>query len=109
VRLAGRWTLAGWTVDGRDLPWDGALLYTGAGWMAAQLSERDGDNYVAYCGRWELDEASSVVRHHVELASVPAWPGTILERTAHLDGGKLVLTTPVDERGHVHELTWRAA
>ena len=69
------------------------------------------DSFLAYAGRWELGDGG-VVRHHVEVASIPGWAGTTLERELQLDGDELTLRTPprtvdgVEQRG---VLRWRRA
>jgi lipocalin-like protein len=69
------------------------------------------NSFLSYAGRWEIG-ADGLVRHHVEIASIPGWAGTTLLREAHVDAGELILRTPprivagLEQRG---VLRWRAA
>jgi hypothetical protein len=53
------------------------------------------DNFVAYCGSYELREGNTLV-HHVELSSFPNVVGTELVRTFALDGDELAVTTQTE-------------
>lgn len=121
AQIVGTWALADFVVevsDGRRFhPFGegarGRILYGEDGFMSAILSrpERPGlstdgleaaaaasdgakarsfDSYLSYGGRWRLE--GGAVHHHVDLALVPDVVGTVLRRTARLDGDALVLT-----------------
>ena len=47
--------------------------------------------YLSYAGMFEVDEANSVVVHHIKTALVPNWVGTDFKRKVILDGDKLEL------------------
>jgi hypothetical protein len=69
------------------------------------------NTFLAYAGRWSL-EGDGLVHHHVEVASIPDWPGRTLVREATLDGDQLTLRTlprtidGLEQRG---ELRWERA
>jgi hypothetical protein len=54
--------------------------------MAAAASE-----YVAYAGRFSVDEAAGTVTHHVQLSLSPTWVDTDQTRTVGFRGGRLYL------------------
>ena len=59
---------------------------------------------VAYQGRYEVKD--DTVIHHVEVSLNPAWIGTSQARKAVLDGNRLTLSPPADEKGAVPRITW---
>lgn len=66
------------------------------------------NSFLAYSGRWEI-EHPDIIRHHVEVASIPGWAGTTLWRQARRLGNELVLTTPervIDGRTQRGVLRW---
>ena len=89
----------------------GLLCYTKDGFMSLQVM-REGrpgyssgdihvslmeemaaaaDGYVAYAGRFSVDEAAGTVTHHVQLSLSPTWVGTDQTRTVALRAGHLCL------------------
>ena len=70
------------------------------------------NSFLAYAGRWEIG-ADGLVRHHIEVASIPGWAGaTTLVREARIDGDRLTLRTPpriVDGVEQRATLRWRRA
>lgn len=53
--------------------------------------------YIAYFGRFEVDELSCTVTHHVEGSLVPSWVGTRLRRTYEFtDSSHLILTAALE-------------
>jgi hypothetical protein len=50
------------------------------------------NSFLSYGGRWEYGDG--IVRHHVEIASIPGWAGTTLVREVELVDDKLILRTP---------------
>ncbi len=130
ARLVGAWSLVAYeaiapdgTVEhplGRNAA--GLLVYTAGGLMTVQLMRpgrppwtRDAapspEGYLAYAGRYEVDEAARTVTHHVELSLLPDWVGRPQVREADLDGDRLRLTTPPsrigDREAAVARLTWQ--
>jgi hypothetical protein len=101
----------------------GLLVYIGGGLMSVQLMRRDrprwtpgaapsAEGYLAYAGRWEVDEAARTVTHHVELSLLPNWVGRPQVRQADLAGDRLRLTAPPERIGGrvaVARLSWRRA
>ena len=67
--------------------------------------------YIAYAGSFAVDEAASVVEHHVDISLYPNWIGVVQKRFAHLQGDELVLEAPplVDAGGNpfTPRLRWR--
>ena len=89
----------------------GLLCYTKDGFMSMQIMREDrpghsssdlhislmeempaaASRYVAYAGRFSVDEAAATVTHHVQLSSWPTWVGTDQTRTVALRAGRLYL------------------
>ena len=130
--LVGAWELVAYEAiaqDGGDVEHPlgddaaGLLVYTDGGLMTVQLMRRDRTRwtrerapsavgYLAYAGRFAVDEAARTVTHHVELSLLPNWIGSPQVRAAELDGDRLRLTAPPDRIGGreaVARLTWRRA
>lgn len=118
--FVGSWRLVEWTSRsaagetvhpmGRDAL--GFILYTPEGRMSAHLAPRpsapDGaepPRAVAYSGPWST--GAGEVRHHVEIATIPAWIGSTLVRSYAFQGGnRLILSTPPSASGAVSTLVW---
>ncbi len=49
----------------------GLILYTADGHMSAQLAESDMGDYVAYGGRFSVNEETSTLRHDVTISMMP--------------------------------------
>ena len=63
------------------------------------------DRTTGYMGRWEI-KGDSVI-HKVQVALNPAWVGTAQERQATLDGDRLTLSPPADDKGARARITWQ--
>jgi hypothetical protein len=63
------------------------------------------EGYIAYFGSYTVDEASSLVIHHVEGSLMPNWIGTPQKRAITWRGGRLILSAPI-ESGVVVEIVW---
>lgn len=48
--------------------------------------------FIAYFGKFEVDEASNTVIHHIQACLVPSWVGTDLRRTYRFYSNRLLLT-----------------
>lgn len=92
----------------------GTLYYDAAGNMAVQLMRADRplfaagdrqqgtpeeiraafDGYLAYFGRYEVDEEEKIVIHHVVGCSFPNWIGQPQKRFFAFAGNQLTLSTP---------------
>jgi hypothetical protein len=59
---------------------------------SARSSTRPG--YLAYAGRFKVDEAASIVEHRVSVSLFPKWIGDVQKRRVDLDGDDLVLESP---------------
>jgi hypothetical protein len=132
-RLVGTWELVDFVsleVDGSVIrPFGsavGRLMYDAAGNMAGQVMRPGraavdrGDaateqiraaytGYIAYFGRYEVNEAGDTVTHHVAGALNPAIVGGDQIRKMSFDGERLVLEAEVRRRGETirQVLTWR--
>lgn len=120
--LVGTWALVAteWRrADGRHAnPFGpnavGVLTYDDAGNMSAQVmrAERPAPppdhangietamasafaGYIAYFGTYEIDRATSVVRHHVIGSAFPSWVGSVPNRRFMIDGDRLTLSDSV--------------
>jgi lipocalin-like protein len=89
----------------------GLLCYTEEGFMSVQVMKKDrpkysskdlhlslveemaaaANGYVAYAGRFSVDEAAGTVTHHIELSLSPTWVGTDQIRSVTLRTGRLYL------------------
>jgi hypothetical protein len=132
-RLVGHWTLERYEAVGpdgaRSLPFGralGRLSYDEHGHMAGQVMQPErppglsGDGavqrlraaytgYIAYFGRYEVNETGDTVTHHVEGALNPAWVGGTQIRRLRFDGDRLELRAEVPRGDDVftHVLIWR--
>ena len=50
------------------------------------------NGFIAYFGRFDVDEASNTVIHHVQACLVPSWVGADLKRTYRFSSNRLLLT-----------------
>jgi hypothetical protein len=111
----------------------GFILYTPDGYMSAQLSSPDrrrfaggdmyrgapdeyvaaGVSYLAYSGRYYVNEARRTIEHEMEVSHFPNWEGQRQVRVPRLDGDTLVLATesPTLFAGSLKtaRITWRRA
>ena len=109
----------------------GYLCYTPEGFVSATLGDstrptsRAGDphsatadeyaamtrKFIAYAGRYSLDEATSTVVHRMEVSLFTNWTGQGQERHLAVDGDTLTITASprvaADGRSFHSELVWR--
>lgn len=88
----------------------GLILYTADGFMAAQLANSDMADYVAYGGRFSVDEETSTLHHDVTMSMMPELLAQKQFRQASVDGDLLTLSaTMTDEAGTTTHstLVWR--
>jgi hypothetical protein len=67
------------------------------------------DNFIAYCGQYEVDEARGIVTHHIELHVTPNYTGTLAVRRASVEGSRLTLRLLKEELPQnmlEYTLTW---
>ena len=126
-------TVAGATISpwfGRTNPVSGMLIYLDNGWMSVQISgARPGavaradynrlsdldkygwlKEYYGYYGRFEVDDTSRTVTHHLVDSLLPYERQTTVRRHCELDGDRLVLVTePRGEAGQTtsNRLVWQ--
>ena len=132
-KLVGNWTLLSYVTEHPDgtlgKPYGdavGRLSYDEHGHMAGQvmrpgrLAVTPGQwtaqdvrsayaGYIAYFGRYEVNETQDTVVHHVHGALNPGWVGGHQVRRMRFEGELLVLSTDVLKGGTMvrHTLTWR--
>jgi Lipocalin-like domain len=111
----------------------GLILYTPDGYMSAQLQRPDrhafadgdvlratseeyaaaGSSYVAYSGRFYVDEAKRSLSHEMAVSFFPNWLGQRQVRLVEVDGKRLQLSTDGPQRFNgvlkTATLTWRRA
>lgn len=128
--IIGTWRTTGHEIVGRDGavshpygpgPHHGQLVYHPNGTVSVLVIRTDPaklgaaephaeraaalDRCVAYVGRWEIK--GDRVLHKVEVSLNPAWVGSVQEREARLEGDRLVLSPPADEKGARARITWQ--
>jgi len=81
-----------WEVAAKRLPFAAAARDT-------SLKAAAFDTYYAYFGTWDLDEATSVVTHHVKSSLIPAETGVDYAQTVTLENGRLIFTTRSGDEG----------
>lgn len=94
----------------------GLILYTADGYMSAQLA-RDPDSpdpqrgYIAYGGRFSVDEDTATLRHDVAISRMPELMAQPQFRHASLDGDELTLSATLTNDGvSTHAtLVWQRA
>ena len=88
----------------------GLILYTADGHMSAQLAESDMSEYIAYGGRYSVDEETSTLHHDVTISMMPELLAQPQFRNASVDGDFLTLSaTRSDDAGVTthSSLVWR--
>jgi hypothetical protein len=120
-RILGAWQLASFTTRNADTddvshPLGatprGMILYTDDGHMSAQLADGDMGGYIAYGGRFDVDEGTSIVHHDVTIAMMPELLAQPQFRQAHIDGDVLTLSaaTTNEAGATTHAIVvWRRA
>jgi hypothetical protein len=113
---------------------DGFLIYTEDGFVSAHLERRNrpvhqspdpigdgtpeefvttGRGYMAYCGRYTLEEDRQRITHTMTVSLFPNWLGMSQVRLASFEGERLVLRTEqpmlVNGQYRTAELVWRRA
>lgn len=136
-RLLGRWALVEFAeidpagarqhVLGSDAT--GFIVYGDDGWVSVQMmasgraafdgTSVDGatqeqaaaaaTSYLAYAGRYTVDEDTRMVVHHVAVSLQPNWVGHAMPRYVRFEGKRgLVLTAPMSPTtGKTTVITWR--
>jgi hypothetical protein len=128
-------TVAGTAISpwfGRTNPVNGLLIYQANGWVSVQISgARPGaiaraeydqlsdldkfgwqKEYYGYYGRFEIDESSRTVMHHLVDSLLPYERQTTLKRRIDLEGDRLtLLTEPRVQAGQstFNRLVWQRA
>jgi hypothetical protein len=90
----------------------GLILYTPDGHMSAQLAESDLTGYIAYGGRFSVNEETSTLHHDVTISMMPELLAQPQFRWAAVDGDLLTLSaTMTDDAGVTthSSLVWRRA
>ncbi len=76
----------------------GVLLYTADGYMSAQLTDGSG-SYIAYGGRFRVDEDTATVLHEVSVSMLPELLASPQLRRATVDGDRLTLSATTTNSG----------
>jgi hypothetical protein len=90
----------------------GLILYTADGHMSAQLAESDMGEYIAYGGRYSVNEETATLHHDVTISMMPELLTQPQFRNASIDGDRLTLSaTRSDDAGVTthSSLVWRRA
>ena len=90
----------------------GLILYTPDGYMSAQLTPGPDGEYIAYAGRFHVDERHATVQHEVMISIMPELLMQPQFRRAHIDDDRLTLSASVTaaEGATTHStLVWRRA
>jgi hypothetical protein len=89
----------------------GLIIYTADGNMSAQLAKPDMSGYVAYGGRFEIDEQNATLHHQVTISMMPELLAQPLFRQASIEGDLLTLAATISdgERTTRSTLVWRRA
>jgi Lipocalin-like domain len=90
----------------------GLIMYTSDGHMSAQLAESDMRGYVAYGGRFSVNEETAVLHHDVTVSMMPELLTQPQFRQATVDDDVLTLSaTTTDASGTETNarLVWRRA
>ncbi|HET9877407.1 MAG TPA: lipocalin-like domain-containing protein [Mycobacterium sp.] len=78
----------------------GLILYTADGYMSAQLARRaDGGGYIAYGGRFSVDEDTATLRHDVTMSMMPELLRAPQFRQVSIDGDRLTLSATAASDG----------
>jgi lipocalin-like protein len=139
--VLGAWELVSYTIE--DSPSGdttyplgphpvGLIMYTGDGYMSAQLMRPDRPafdapepsggtqaqnaaavaGYLAYSGPFQVDESTETLRHEVRVSLLPNWLGTTQVRNSHLEGDTLTLSGTnryPNGAASTHTLLWKRA
>jgi len=67
------------------------------------------NSYYAYFSKWDFDEQTATVTHHIESSLLPWETGLTLHRQAHLDSDQLILRAHYSLYGveYVRTLVWQ--
>jgi hypothetical protein len=90
----------------------GLIMYTDDGYMSAQLTGPGLTGYIAYGGRFHVDEQSAILHHDVTISMLPELLTQPQYRHASVDGDRLTLSataTDSDETTTHNSLVWTRA
>ena len=91
----------------------GLIIYTPDGYMSAQLaSGPTAADYIAYGGRFDLDEQAAVVHHEVSMATMPELLAAPQFRDVRVDADRLTLSATMTGADGIpihSTLGWRRA
>jgi Lipocalin-like domain len=90
----------------------GLILYTPDGHMSAQLADPNMKGYIAYGGRFSVDEETSTLHHDVTISMMPELLAQPQFRHASIDGDVLTLSASrTDDAGVTTDsrLRWERA
>lgn len=117
--LIGAWRLVSYEAQSPDgdqaFPFGvgatGMIIWDADGSFSAQINPGAAaggtePSYVAYFGRWELDDTGPAVLHHVEGAYNQNLQSTTQRRLLTFDGDRVTLTPPAREGAVTMSLLW---
>lgn len=94
---------------------DGRKPFASGDWFAATLEEyrAEASTYIAYSGRFHVDEEKKTLTHSMFVSLFPNWIGQTQPRLVRIEGEMLHLSTetPTRSAGRVamSKLAWRRA
>jgi hypothetical protein len=108
----------------------GLIIYSSDGYMSAQIMnpnrinfdsddwfegtaaeyKQEATTYIAYSGKYEVDQENEILRHSMYVSLFPNWTGQTQERNVKIDNGTLKLSSakPLKSKGNMvrHHLEW---
>jgi len=84
----------------------GLAIFDASGYMSAQIMLPPPASYVAYCGRFEIDEARGTLTTHVESSVSPQMRGSDQDRKVTMRGDTMTLRTPARPDGGRSVIEW---
>ncbi|MEA4822457.1 MAG: lipocalin-like domain-containing protein [Erysipelotrichales bacterium] len=103
----------------------GFIMYTPDGYMSAQIMtpgrkpyvSKDmfvgttqemaeaAKGYMAYSGKFDVEELTSSIRHHMEVSMNPTWLDQVQVRNIKVQGNRIIITTEINTAYLIWERT----
>jgi len=133
--LVGAWKLQEYSIPDKEHPGEkfyplgkeatGFILYTPDGYVSAQIMAQGrpayasgrlhtgtteemaqaAKGYMAYSGKYEVDEETHTLTHHMGVSMNPTWLGQAQQRYAKMEGDTITITAPANNA----VLIWKRA
>ncbi len=84
----------------------GLAIFDASGYMSAQIMLPPPASYVAYCGRFDIDEARGTLTTHVEASVSPQMRGSDQVRKVTMQGDRMTLRPPARADGGQSVIEW---